>query len=837
MLVPLSWLKEYVDLDGIPIEALAERLTTAGLEVAHIEYIGVPGPADAAHLVWGRETIRVGEIRSVERHPNADRLSLVAVDYGAEQPKTVVTGAPNVRAGQKVAYATTGATVINGYSDEREHVTLEPKKLRGILSEGMVLSERELGLADTHEGILELPADAPVGTPLQEYLGDVVLEIELTPNLGRAASIVGVAREVAALFDRPLRTPALDIQGSGAPVSDALRIEIQVPNLNPRFTATLLRGVKLGPSPAWMQRRLKLVGMRPISNVVDITNYVMMELGQPLHAFDYDRLVERAQRSGAEVPTIIMRMAQAGERLTTLDGVERTLAADDILVTDTAGIISIAGIMGGAETEVSDETTNVLLEAASWDFISTRRSSNRQQLFSEAAYRFGRGVHPAMALRGNLRAAHYMVELAGGELAQGVVDAHPKPRAPVVLDLTAAQVNRLLGTKLTLDEIAGYLRRLDFEVEPTGEAMRVTAPDHRVDIEIPADLVEEVGRVHGLDALPATLLDEEMPPLREDRALVLEERLRDLLVGAGLTETISYAMTAPEREAALLPDPESAKDVSEAGYVTLANPVSLERRVMRRTMLVSAMENLQTNLRHRSRAALFEIGLSYQSHPDASALPTEERRLVLALTGPRESASWLAPAGAEVDFFTGKGVVALLARHLYLGDRVGYEASAHPTFQPGRAATVTLDGQPIGTLGELHPTVRRAHDLPEQRVVLAELNLDRLLAAVPAGFTVQPIARFPAVVQDLAVVVAESIAAGAVEQTIRAAGAANLAGVELFDVYQGAPIPAGQKSLAYSLRYLHPDKTLTDEEVATQHALITQALRSQLNARIRGEDA
>ncbi|MDQ4074762.1 MAG: phenylalanine--tRNA ligase subunit beta, partial [Chloroflexota bacterium] len=359
MRVPISWLREYVNLDGISVPELAERLTTAGLEVAAIEYIGVPGWDGAEHLVWDPERIRVGEVVSVQAHPDADRLRLVTVAYGEGEPKTVVTGAPNLYEGQRVAYATTGATIINGYSDAREHVTLEPKKLRGILSEGMVLSERELGLSDEHEGIMELPEDAPVGASLQSYLGDVVLDIDLTPNLGRAASIVGVAREVAALFDRELEMPPMEVEGSGSPVEEAVRVEIEVPELNPRFTFNLIRGVEFGSSPAWMQRRLILAGMRPINNVVDVTNYVMLELGEPLHAFDYDKLVERAERSGAEVPTVIMRTAEPGETLKTLDGTLRRLHPDDILVTDTAGILSIAGVMGGAETEVTEETTNV----------------------------------------------------------------------------------------------------------------------------------------------------------------------------------------------------------------------------------------------------------------------------------------------------------------------------------------------------------------------------------------------------------------------------------------------------------------------------------------------
>ncbi|MGB0386551.1 MAG: phenylalanine--tRNA ligase subunit beta [Ardenticatenaceae bacterium] len=835
MKVPLSWLNEYVSLDGISSEELTERITTAGLEVAGVEYVGVPGPAHATHLVWGRDTIRVGEIVSVDRHPNADRLSLVTVEYGESEPKTVVTGASNVRAGLKVAYATLGAKVINGYSDKGEHIKLKPKKLRGVRSEGMVLSELELGLSDEHEGILELPDDAPVGMALQDYMGDMVVEIELTPNLGRVASMVGVAREVAALFDRELKMPSLEISGSGAPVRDAVRIDIRVPEVNPRFTAALIRGVKVAPSPFWVRRRLQMVGVRAINNLVDATNYAMMELGQPLHAFDYDKLLERAKRSGHEIPTIIMRMAEEGEKVLTLDKEERQLDPADILVTDTAGIISIAGIMGGAETEVSSDTTNVLLEAASWNFISTRRSSMRHNLFSEAAYRFSRAVHPAMAIRGNLRGAHFMAKWGGGEISSDIVDAYPNPPAPVTVELDATRVNRLLGTKLTLDEIAAYLRRLEFAVQQEGQTLQVTVPDHREDVAIPADLVEEVGRVHGLEKLPLTLIDEEMPPMRQNRSIVVEEQVADLLVGAGLTQTISYYMSAPEREAALLPESDSAKDVSEEGYVVLTNPVSQERRVMRRNLLVSALENLQTNLRHRSRVAIFEIGFAYLPQQGA-LLPKEERRLALAITGAAQPTTWLTQSSAESDFYTVKGVVEEVIKHLYLSHRVQYQPSDHPTFQPGRAATLLLDEQPIGTLGELHPKVRRAHGLPDQRIALAELNLEALIAAAPETFPLQPIPRFPAVMQDLAVVVDQQLPNDQIEHAIRRAGAKRLTHVELFDVYEGQSIPEGKKSLAYSLRYIHPDKTLTDKEVAKHHKKIAKALRKQFDAQIRGED-
>lgn len=833
MRVPLTWLKDYVSLDGIPVETLADRLTSAGLEVAAIEYIGVPGPAGSDHLVWDPGTIRVGEILAVEPHPDADRLRLVTVAYGADTPRQVVTGAPNVRPGLRVVYATTGATLLNGYSETREPVRLTPRKIRGVQSEGMVVSERELGLSDEHEGILELPEDAPIGMPFQEYMGDVVLEIDLTPNLIRAASVVGVAREVAALFDRPLRLPEPEAQPAGTPVGEAVEIQIDVPALNPRFTATLIRDVTVGPSPAWLQRRLTLAGMRPINNVVDATNYVMLELGQPLHAFDYDRLLARAQAQGDARPVIIMRQATAGERLTTLDDVERDLDPGDILVTDRAGILSIAGIMGGAETEVSESTTRVLLEAASWDFIATRRSANRHGLHSEAAYRFSRGVHPAMAPRGNRRGAALIASLSGGTLAPGIVDAYPLPARPVVIEMAVSEVERLLGVALTAAEIATYLERLEFEVEVEGERLRATVPDHRLDVTIPADLVEEVGRLHGLDRLPATLMADRLPPLRGDRSAKVEARIRDLLVAAGLTETISYRMTSPEREALLEITPDR-NGRTEPPYVRLTNPASPDRRVLRRNLLASLIETLQRNVRQREQVALFEIGAVYLPVP-GEPLPLEDARLAIALTGAREATTWHGQS-EPMDYYDVKGVVDSLLDHLALTDRADYEASTHTGLQPGRTARLLIDGRPVGVLGELHPLVRRAWELPEQRVAVADLDLALLIDLVPDSHPIVPVPRVPSIHQDLAVVVAESVPEADVARVIRTAGGETLSELLLFDVYRGASIPEGTKSLAYALRYQDPELTLTDEQVAGHHARIAAALRDRVSAAIRGED-
>lgn len=864
MKVPLSWLNEYVDVSDLPPLELAERLTLAGLEVAAIEFIGIAPPPGAEALIsagdsfpWDRETIRVGEVLTVEPHPNADRLVLATVDYGAEAPLTVVTGAPNVRPGQKVAFATTGALIRNGYSAEHELVKLKPAKIRGVRSEGMVLSELELGLSDEHEGILELDPEAPVGVPLADWLGDVVLEIELTPNLARAYSIVGVAREVAAIYARALKPVPTALVQTGPSIEGQIAIKICHPEACPRFTATLIRDVEIKPAPFWMQRRLRLAGMRPINNIVDITNYVMLETGQPLHAFDYDVLVRRAAASdqpanpvtGEARPTLIMRYAEPGERLTTLDGVNRNLVPTDYLVTDTYGALSLAGVMGGEEGEVSEATRNVLLEAANWNFIMIRRTQQRHLIFSEAGLRFSRGVHPAQAEVGNRRAAELMRQLGGGTVAQGLADEYPAPPPVVQIELTTAEVERQLGMAIPADRIAGHLRRLQFRVEPTPlrptsptwggtgggaeERLLVTAPDHRLDISGTHDLIEEIARIEGYNTIPSTLMADPLPPMRQDPTLDVEERIRDLLTAAGLQESISYRLTSPEREGLLVPGA-SPSDITEEGYVRLANPSSRERRVLRRTLLVSALENLQNNLRFRERVAIFEIGQVYQPVP-GQLLPQEQPRLVIVLSGTATEPSWLVPEPPPVDYFDLKGIVEALLEHLHLRERARFVPSDHPTFQPGRTADLYLDDSKIGTLGELHPLVRQAHGIPlHLRVPAAELALDPLMAAAPRAWKVEAVPRFPPVVQDLALVVDEGQAAGEVERAIRAGAPPLLVDVELFDVYRGAPIPAGKKSLAYRLTYQAPDRTLTDAEVARAHDTIVAAVKRDLGAEVRG---
>jgi phenylalanyl-tRNA synthetase beta chain len=849
MKIPLSWLKEFVDIDLMP-EEIAERLTVSGLEVAHIRYIGVPQTVLAHipqpksdHLVWDREKLLLGAIREVKKHPDADKLVLAMVDYGAEQLEQVVTGAPNlfpyVGKGELnpplwSPFALEGAVVYDGHSEERKLMTLKGKPLRGIFNRCMVCSEKELGISEEHEGILILDHDERYkpGTPLQDVLGDVVFEIELTPNLGHCTSVLGVARELAALTNKPLRQPSLKVQATGAPIEGQAFVEIHNAALNPRFTLTLLKNTRVQPSPFWVQYRLRLIGQRPINNIVDATNYVTFELGQPLHAFDYDVLTAR---NGGKPPTLITRTPHAGETLTTLDGVTRELGENQVLVCDTAGVLSLAGIMGGAESEISASTTNVLLEAASWNFINIRKTTQAQKLFTEASTRFSRNLHPSRAGMGCLRGIELMRQWGGGEVAQGMVDNYPAPPAPVHIALPIREVYRLLGIELTVQQAADYLSRLAFDVTIQDDTLHVVAPDYRTDISEgvvgQADLIEEIARVIGYDNLPTGLIDDVMPAQHSNPKFEAEERVRDICVALGLTENITYRMTTPEAEALLVPHGAQASFSTE-NYVTLANPISPDKTVMRHTLLVSLLEQAVRNNRFSPRQQVFEVGNVYLKR-EGQLLPDEPLRLAILMMGARHEGDWShAESTDNVDFYDLKGVVQALFESLHV-EGVSYQRGTHTSFHPKRSADVVVRGNVVGTFGELHPLVAEAFKLTSAPVIAAEFDLERILRYLPARHEVQSLPLTPPILEDLAVVVADDLPASDVEALIRRVGGKLLKGVRLFDVYKGAPLPEGTKSLAYALTYQADDKTLKDEEVAKIRTKIIHALENQLNAKLR----
>jgi phenylalanyl-tRNA synthetase beta chain len=833
MLVPLSWLRDYVDL-VLPLPELVERLTVAGLEVTGVRLIGLPKPAELKTRlidpgpVWERDKVVTAEVLEVTKHPDADRLKLVTLNYGGAEPLTVVTGAGNISVGDrglKVVLARAGAVLFDGHAEGKVLKELKPGKIRGILSAGMVCSEKELGIADDHEGIIILPPDTSPGVPLVDVLGDAVLEVDVLPNMARCLGIIGVAREVAALTGQELRLPARNLNAAGPPISGQVSVDIVEPRLCSRYAVGLITAVKLGPSPQWMQVRLRLAGMRPINNLVDITNYVMLEWGQPLHAFDFDVLRTRA---GGKAPRISVRPAQAGEVLKTLDGQERRLTEQMLVIADAAGPIALAGVMGGAETEVTDQTASVLLESANFDLVVIRKTSRSLDLLSEASHRFSRGIHPELVRPALERALELMRLHAGGTVAQGVVDHYPLRPTPLTLQLFPREVTRVLGITISLSEMQRILRTLDFTVEVVGESLRVTAPPHRLDLQGgTADLIEEIARIYGYDKLPATLLAERLPRQVNQPDRDLEERIRDLLADLGLTETIHYSLTTPAREAAF------GQEGRE--YVRLANPISSERVVMRRSVLASVIETAGRNLRQRSEVRLFEIGTIYEPVP-GEPLPRESKQIALVMAGPRYPEHWdAATTGPEVDFFDLKGVVEALCEGLHLPT---------PTFtptevcylHPGQAAAAELNGQRLGILGRLHPRVQEELELGRRPLYIAELLLDSLLSVVPTSHRVRALSPFPPVRQDLAVVVDESVPASRVVAEIWAAGQELLREVRLFDLYRGDNLPPGKKSLAYALTYQADDRTLTDKEVAKAHARIVARLEKALGAVLRGAE-
>ena len=866
MKVPISWLKDFVEIT-VPVHELAGRLTMAGLEVEEITYIGLPLPetlvggnpeTKITGLPWEENKLVTAEVLEVMPHPNADRLVLCRLNDGTAE-QIVLTGAPNLYPykGQgtlpkplKVAYAREGSHIYDGHQPGQVLTTLKRAKIRGIDSYSMICSEKELGISEDHEGVIILDDDAPVGVPLVEYMGDAVLNIAITPNIARTASIIGVAREVAALTGKPLKLPEgfYDFKTEGPPIQGKAAIHITNPELNPRFVVGLIQGITLGPSPYWMQRRLKLAGMRPISNIVDATNYVMLEVGEPLHAFDYDVLLKRAK---GKMPTIITRTAYEGERLTTLDNVDRPLDPYTVLVCDTAGSLSIAGVMGGLESEIYDSsqevedaptkpqrttTVNILLEGAAWNYINIRRTVASQKLQSEAAYRFSRGVHPAMAERGVRRGIELMRQLAGGVIYQGLVDEYPLPSVDPIVEITPMDVERWLGIRLETAELVKILENLEFRCQVQGEGAetRILAqtPDHRLDIGEgltgKADLIEEIARIYGYDRIPETRMADELPPQRNNPSLDHEEHVRDLLVEMGFQEIVSYRLTTPQREARRLVPGTPAEDKP---YLIVTNPIASDRYALRHSLLSSVLEAAERNARYAERLALYEIGPIFMSSEEGS-LPDEVLKLAVLLSGPRALPGWQKADNTALDFYDMKGFVAQLLDGMQITG-LRYEPAEHPSFHPGKCARIWSEDHLIGVFGELHPLVLEHYDLPEAPVLAADLDLATIIAITPERYEVKPVSPFPPVLEDLAIVVDEGTPAQRVAEVIQMAGGRTITNIRLFDIYRAEQIGEGKKSLAYSLTYQAADRTLTDQEAAQVRNKIVRRLEQELGAKLR----
>ena len=845
MKAPLSWLKEFVEID-LSIADLAHLITMAGMEVEEIRIIGLPLPepgstaAKVIGLPWDPEKIVAASVTEVMPHPNADRLVLCRLQDGLEE-HIVLTGAPNLYEYKgrgplaeplKVAYAREGARIYDGHQEGNVLTTLKRAKIRGVESYSMICSEKELGISDEHEGIMFLDPAVKAGTPLVELLGDAVFDLNLLPSYARCASMLGLAREIAAMTEKALRTPELPAR----PVigrADFAALEITDPQLNPRFVLGLIRGVTLTPSPLLVQHRLKLAGMRPINNIVDATNYAMLELGEPLHAFDYDVLKKRA---GEGQVKIITRTAAEGETITTLDNVERKLDRNTILVCDQSGPLSIAGVMGGLESEVTENTRNILLEGAAWNMINIRRTARAQNLPSEASYRFIRGVHPSMAESGVRRCLALMSRWSGGQPDPVLVDSYPLPPAAPVVEITPKDVKRWLGLTLSTTQIAEMLTRLEFKVEISQDKVTATVPDHRLDIGEgitgKADLVEEIARVYGYDNIPETRIADLLPPQLGNPVMVRTERVRDLLVALGLQEVISYRWTTPEREGRRLP-PGSAED--DKPYVRISNPLAYEKAFLRHSLLAGLLENAEKNSRNRNRLAMFEIGPVFLHSEDPSELPDELNRLGILLSGARDLQGWQNTTGESMDFFGLKGILEDLLEGLRIQE-IKFVAGSHPSFHPGKCALVFAGEVQLGVFGEVHPSVRSAYDWADtfkHPVLAADLDMDLIISLIPDLSHTADVPGFPAVIEDLALVLDEAVPASSVENLIKQSGGRLLTEIKLFDVFRGEQIGKDKKSLAYRLTYQAPDRTLADSEVAQVRNRIIKRLDQELGAKLR----
>ncbi len=814
MRVPYTWLREYCD-PGIDARELAERLAMTGTEV---ERVGVVGPPVEDGFVVGRVIER-------EAHPDADRLSVCTVDTGDGEPRTIVCGAPNVAAGQTVPVALPGATMPGG-------AKLGKAKLRGVESHGMILSAAELEIAEESAGILVLDDGPAPGAPLGEVLmvAEPVLELEVTPNRADCFGVYGVAREVHAISGAPLAAEpwAEDAPAEGeGEAGDFASVAVDAPDLCPRFTARVFTDVTIGPSPAWLQARLSAAGQRPINNVVDITNYVMLLTAQPLHAFDLD-----------EVPggALTVRAAVEGEKMTTLDGVERSFDAETVVVCDRNGPSGIAGIMGGQASEVSAETRRVLLEVANWNGTNILRTSRLLGLRSEASSRFEKQLHPELCMRAQRIASRLMVELCGAKLVPGTIDVAAEMPAPVRIRLRGERVEGLLGMKIEQVDQVAYLERLGFGVDAEGDDLMVEVPpDRHCDVTREVDLIEEVARVHGLDEhLPSTLpsVAGQAGGLRRDQRL--RRRAEDTLRDLGFDEIVGWSFTDPgEAERLRIPE-----DDPRAKGVTISNPLSEDQSTMRTTLLGSLLGAAQSNLaRDAERVALFESGRIYLKTPptgggfvgERAAPFAEPHRLGALAVGPLAPASWRG-GGVSGDFFALKGVLEGFAAQL--GVVLAFEPTSEPFLHAGRGARVLAGDVDVGWLGELHPLVCRAWDL--EGAVGFEVDLAPLVNGSSAGEeTFEDVTTFPAVRQDLAVVVPADVSAARVRDAVLAGGGELLHAAEVFDLYEGEQLGEGRKSLALRLEFRAADRTLTDEEVGARREAIEAEL-GEIGGSLRG---
>ena len=807
MNVTLNWLKNYIDFEFSASE-LADRLTMLGVEVESVKRLG----AELKGVV-------VGSVGSIKPHPNADKLVLCQVDIGETEELQIVCGAPNVREGMLAPVATIGAALPIG-------LTIKRAKLRGETSYGMLCSEKELGLSEDAAGLMELPTDTPLGTSISEALGldDVVFELEITPNRPDCLSLIGVAREIRAETGNALKLPQVDLNEDETDIRELTSVTIEAPDLCPRYAARVIRGVKVGQSPAWLQQRLESVGVGVINNIVDITNFVLMEYGQPLHAFDYHKLTENC---------IVVRRATASENITTLDEIERELTPDMLVIADAEKPVALAGIMGGYDSEITETTSDVLLESAYFNPSSIRATAKALGVSTEASYRFERGADPGVVLAALDRAAQLIAELAGGTICKDIVDVYPGQQPLRQVQLRPERVNFILGTTLDTSEMVQILSDLGFNAKANGTGnYQVTVPTFRSDITREIDLIEEIARVHGYDNIPTTLPKGDIPVPTPNPSTEVRKHIKHFLLAAGMMEAINYSFCNPN----CFDKIRLNSDDPLRSTLKLQNPLSPEMSVLRTTLLPSLLDNAQHNRNHQiDTIALFEIGSVFlqdggSSRSDLRIATLEPERVTGVLAGQIGDGVYSNPH-REPDFYDIKGLVEGILQVCGIVDYTLQKTDA-PTFHPGRNAAVLLDDRQLGTFGEAHPEVLKNYDLP-YKAYLFDFDMEALVDTAIFAKRFEPIPVYPKVERDLAIVVDKELLSDMPTALIYATGGELVESVRLFDVYEGEQVPEGKKSLAYAITYHSATETLTDKAVNALHDKVVKRLNQELGAELR----
>ena len=803
MLVSTKWLKEYVNIEGIPTDELAERITRSGIEVDAI--------IDRSQ---GMTNVVVGHVLECVQHPDADKLRICQVDVG-ETTTQIICGAANIAQGQKVVVARPGAVLPGDFK-------IKKAKLRGEESNGMICSLQELAIEgklvpkEYAEGIYVLPQDAIIGANALEILGldDTVFEFDLTPNRSDALSMLGVAYEVGAILSEEVKYPEVTYNESTEKAEDVLKLRIEAKEENPMYVAKVVKNVKVAESPLWLQNRLMASGIRPHNNVVDITNFVLMEYGQPLHAFDYDRL---------GTGEIVVRLAEEGEKITTLDDTERTLKSHHLVVTNGTEPVAIAGVMGGLNSEVHDGTTTVVIESAYFAPATVRKTSKEHGLHSDASTRFEKGVDPERVILAVERAAQLMAELAGGEVLKGSVIFDELDKTPIQITISPDYINNRLGMKISLEEMLSILERLKFPTEAVNGKLVIDAPTRRQDIRIKEDVIEEIARMYGYDHIPMTLPITESNPGGLTSYQEKRRTVKSFLEGAGLYESLTYSLTS-EKEA-------QTYALETAPVTKLLMPISEERSVLRQSIIPNLLEATTYNVARRNESVgLYEISSVFLDEEE-DGLPKEIAHVAAVITGKWVDHAWQAET-KPVDFFVLKGIVEGMMDTLGLEKEVTFEKAVLDGMHPGRTANIYHNNERIGFIGQIHPTEQNKRDLKDTYVM--EMNLDKILSIETEELLYTPVPRHPSISRDIALVVPSETSAGTLKAVIQRAGGELLADVKLFDLYEGDNVESGTKSVAFSLTYRDPVRTLTDEEVVKAHEKVLTALTSEAGAQLRG---